>query len=552
MPKGSDEKFVSKLNATYHDNAKTKSVYFGRCIKSAMEFTVRHFAGDVTYDATDFMEKNKDVLADALVAQMQASTIPMLHAKEDPEEAAAKAGGARKKGNKLTLAAKFKLDLDNLMTALRATVPHFIRCVKPNNEQAPNKFDPPLALAQLKYSGLFEAIRIRKSGYAVRMPNDVFIRRYKHCVLTIPKEAKQDLAEYCNALLTALTAMVPADVAVASKGRGKPVVESTAPPARPWVVGFTRVFIRQQLFKAKLDVLREQFAANNAIPLQRIVRGFIARRRFDALVGDTRKLNEASKAAEAEERRRMAAADSASMLFDKELRNDFALQRRLAEAKAERSRVENQKQLVRKNGAALKIQRVFRGKLGRNTGRVFMCEQMFELALTHRDETRLRRALVLPSVLRVTSKLIKVYQHSAKNLILEVLNEAYVANQLQEAVTIGSAEILRDAIRLAEEAHMPYLPQLAEARLRLQSVQFLKSTLASMHGILSKCVTVPKLLAKVDVLQYLVEEATALGLAGEFQVQQAAFRMSKIRSLVALRDKIRFAVEICSPSKMRR
>ncbi len=47
------------------------------------------------------------------------------------------AGGGRnnKKGSKLTLAAKFKADLDSLMTSLRATVPHFIRCVKPNAEQ---------------------------------------------------------------------------------------------------------------------------------------------------------------------------------------------------------------------------------------------------------------------------------------------------------------------------------------------------------------------------------------------------------------------------------
>lgn len=47
------------------------------------------------------------------------------------------AGGNRnnKKGTKLTLAAKFKADLDSLMTSLRATVPHFIRCVKPNAEQ---------------------------------------------------------------------------------------------------------------------------------------------------------------------------------------------------------------------------------------------------------------------------------------------------------------------------------------------------------------------------------------------------------------------------------
>jgi hypothetical protein len=180
-----------------------------------------------------------------------------------------------------------------------------------------------------------------------------------------------------------------------------------------------------------------------------------------------------------------------------------------------------------------------------------MCEKMFELALTRRDEVKLRRAILMPSVMGVTSRLIKIYQHSAKNLVLEVLSEAYVVNQLQEAITIGSVEILRDAIRLAEESHMPYLTPLREARAKLENVLLLKSTLSAMHGVLSKCVTVPKLLAQVDFLQYQVEEATSMGLAGEAQVQQAAFRISKIRNLIALRDRIRFAVEICSPSKMK-
>jgi myosin heavy subunit len=51
MPKGSDEKFVSKLNQIFDENAATKSLYFVRQRRSPMDFTVRHFAGDVTYNA---------------------------------------------------------------------------------------------------------------------------------------------------------------------------------------------------------------------------------------------------------------------------------------------------------------------------------------------------------------------------------------------------------------------------------------------------------------------------------------------------------------------
>lgn len=51
MPKGSDEKFVSKLNQIFEENASTRSVYYLRQRRAVLDFTVRHFAGDVTYHA---------------------------------------------------------------------------------------------------------------------------------------------------------------------------------------------------------------------------------------------------------------------------------------------------------------------------------------------------------------------------------------------------------------------------------------------------------------------------------------------------------------------
>jgi myosin heavy subunit len=70
------------------------------------------------------------------------------------------------------------------MIILRQTIPHFVRCIKPNSEQTANKMESTLILNQLKYSGLFEAIHIRKAGYEIRLPFDVVITRYKHCALS--------------------------------------------------------------------------------------------------------------------------------------------------------------------------------------------------------------------------------------------------------------------------------------------------------------------------------------------------------------------------------
>jgi hypothetical protein len=128
------------------------------------------------------------------------------------------------------------------------------------------------------------------------------------------------------------------------------------------------------------------------------------------------------------------------------------------------------------------MQKIVRGKLQRSKGRVYMCETMLELALKKRDEQLINRAIVMPALFGVTSKLIKVYVASAKKLILEVLNEAHVANELVEAMTVGSVPLLRDAIARAEEAHMPYLPQLREARRALNQILHLRTVLSNIEG----------------------------------------------------------------------
>ena len=64
--------------------------------------------------------------------------------------------------SKYSLSAQFRQQLDKLMTQLNATQTHYIRCIKPNNDKAPSQIDPMLTLEQLRYSGVFEAVRIRK------------------------------------------------------------------------------------------------------------------------------------------------------------------------------------------------------------------------------------------------------------------------------------------------------------------------------------------------------------------------------------------------------
>jgi len=48
------------------------------------------------------------------------------------------------------------------MTTLNSTDPHFVRCIKPNDEKAGNIFTSQMVIDQLRYAGLLEVCRIRQ------------------------------------------------------------------------------------------------------------------------------------------------------------------------------------------------------------------------------------------------------------------------------------------------------------------------------------------------------------------------------------------------------
>jgi len=65
------------------------------------------------------------------------------------------------------------------MEIIRSTSPHYIRCIKPNEQKAAFKFDPVQVLAQLRACGVLETIRISAAGYPSRHEFDDFAERYK-------------------------------------------------------------------------------------------------------------------------------------------------------------------------------------------------------------------------------------------------------------------------------------------------------------------------------------------------------------------------------------
>ncbi|CAN0487366.1 unnamed protein product, partial [Hapterophycus canaliculatus] len=68
--------------------------------------------------------------------------------------------------------------VDALCSSLACCRPHYVRCIKPNNNKTPLKIDQTMLTHQVTYLGLRENVRVRRQGYAFRMPFGHFVRRY--------------------------------------------------------------------------------------------------------------------------------------------------------------------------------------------------------------------------------------------------------------------------------------------------------------------------------------------------------------------------------------
>lgn len=257
VPKGSDEGLLQKI-LTKHSDGKHPN-----CLRPKAKdtkdflknFGVLHYAGPVFYNVTSFLEKNKDQLHADIIGVLQASASPLI-SKFFPVEVAEESAGPRgrmaKPGPaKKTLGFQFKTQLNELISTLNSTFPHFVRCMKSNDMKQGNIFHSGRMQDQLRYAGLVEVCRIRKLGYPVRRPFIEFYKRYRCMDLTCP-----DL----DTLLRSLSA----------KGLLKD---------GEWAKGTTRVFMRT-LQSSELELAREASLVGIAVLFQKNGRKMVAVRRY--------------------------------------------------------------------------------------------------------------------------------------------------------------------------------------------------------------------------------------------------------------------------------
>uniref|UniRef100_A0A8I3W8P5 Myosin VC n=1 Tax=Callithrix jacchus TaxID=9483 RepID=A0A8I3W8P5_CALJA len=264
LPHGTDENWLQKL----YNNFVNKNPLFEKPRMSNTSFVIQHFADKVEYKCEGFLEKNRDTVYDMLVEILRASKFhlcasffqenqvpPSPFSSMITVKSAKQVIKPNSKHFRTTVGSKFRSSLYLLMETLNATTPHYVRCIKPNDEKLPFEFDSKRIVQQLRACGVLETIRISAQSYPSRWTYIEFYSRYS-ILMTKQELSFSDKKEVCKAVL-----------------------HRFIQDSNQYQFGKTKIFFRAgqvaYLEKLRLDKLRQ-----SCVMIQKHIRGWLQRKKF--------------------------------------------------------------------------------------------------------------------------------------------------------------------------------------------------------------------------------------------------------------------------------
>uniref|UniRef100_A0A8C7AMC8 Myosin IIIB n=1 Tax=Neovison vison TaxID=452646 RepID=A0A8C7AMC8_NEOVI len=280
FPQATDQTLVDK----FEDNL--RSQYFWRPKGVELCFGILHYAGKVLYDASGVLEKNRDTLPADVVVVLRTSenqllqqlfSIPLTKTGNLAQTRARITAASRSlpphfsagrtkvdtlevirhpeettNMKRQTMASYFRYSLMDLLSKMVVGQPHFVRCIKPNDDREALKFSRESVLAQLRSTGILETVSIRRQGYSHRILFAEFVKRYYYLAF---KAHEMPLAskESC--------------VAILEKSR-----------LDHWVLGKTKVFLKYYHVEQLNLLLRE--VIGRVVVLQAYAKGWLGARRY--------------------------------------------------------------------------------------------------------------------------------------------------------------------------------------------------------------------------------------------------------------------------------
>jgi len=265
VPKATDKTFVEKL----HNNHLGKHPQFGKPKpskgKAEAHFEIHHYAGSVPYTATGWLEKNKDPINTTVATLFAKSKNAMLahlyvDVLEEEGGGSGKAGAKKKGGSMQTISATHRESLHKLMTNLKSTHPHFVRCIIPNEIKTGGVLDSHLVMHQLTCNGVLEGIRICRKGFPNRIIYAEFKQRYS---ILAPNAIPKGFVDAKKS-----TENILKDIALAED---------------LYRLGITKVFFKAGTL-GHLEDLRDQALSKIIATLQGQIRGYIMKKEYKKML----------------------------------------------------------------------------------------------------------------------------------------------------------------------------------------------------------------------------------------------------------------------------
>ncbi|KAM8856823.1 myosin-IIIb isoform 4-T5 [Synchiropus picturatus] len=280
FPQATDQTLVDK----FEDNLRCK--YFSIPKRVDLCFGIQHYAGKVMYNVNGFLEKNRDTLPADIMVVLRTSENKLLQqlfsspltkignlATSRARVTAAsrslppQLSSGRNKVDTMemmrhpdettnmrrqTVASYFRFSLMDLLSKMVVGQPHFVRCIKPNDDRQALLFCKERVMVQLRYTGILETVNIRRQGYSHRIPFEEFVNRYYYLAFRahqLPELSKENAAAILE--------------------RAK---------LENWVLGKTKVFLKYYHVEQLNLLLREVIA--RVVVMQAYTKGWLGARRY--------------------------------------------------------------------------------------------------------------------------------------------------------------------------------------------------------------------------------------------------------------------------------
>lgn len=291
--RGTAESYVAKMRVQHKQNTR---LFDPKPLEPRL-FGIQHFAGRVVYDASDFLDTNKDVIPDDLVAvfykhscnfgfatHLFGSELKALYSLENVPRGVSFRISPTSHTDLLngdepvsTLTQDFHTRLDNLLRTLVHARPHFVRCLRSNSSETSNKFDRAIVVRQIRSLQVLETVNLMAGGYPHRMRFKAFNSRYRLLAPFARLHRTEDkVMDDCHLILQYVVELI-------SKQQNTFVSTS-------WALGKRHIFLSEGI-RQHLEKLRTATRQKSATIIQAIWRGWRLRCRWSNIRREKELLN---------------------------------------------------------------------------------------------------------------------------------------------------------------------------------------------------------------------------------------------------------------------